>query len=101
MYRHRNEEIHKGPVAIGALFEKYKKRLRPPQGVVISAFCAVVSSELGITLSEREIRYNVYSRTVSVTTFGPQKTEILLNKGRILGLCRDILGDLGAPEQII
>ena len=99
--RYKNEDKYKGTVPISALFEKYKKRLRPPQGIVISAFCAVVGAELGVILSEREVRYGVHTRTLSITTFGPQKTEILLNKTRILASCREILGELGAPQQIV
>lgn len=86
---------------IGTLFEKYKKRLRPPQGIVISTFCAVVAAELGVILAPAQMRYSVYSRTLSITTFGPQKSEILLNRARILALCREVLGTLGAPEHIV
>ena len=61
MYRSRRKngkEQHTGTVAIGALFEKYKKHLRPPQGIVIRAFCAVVDAELGVALSASAVRYS-------------------------------------------
>jgi hypothetical protein len=102
MYRRQgNEERKDGAVAISTLFEKYKTRLRPPQGIVINTFCAVVASELGITLAPAAVRYNVHSHTLFVTTSGAQKTEILLNKGRLLALCRELLGKNGTPEQIV
>ena len=99
--KEEGETKHTGAVAISTLFEKYKKRLRPPQGIVISTFCAVVASELGVTLTPTAVRYTVHSRTLYITTSGPQKTEILLRRARILALCRDVLGKLGAPEQIV
>lgn len=99
--RKKEEEKYSGPVAIGTLFEKYKKRLRPPQGVVVSTFCAVAETELGVTLTPAQVRYNVHSRLLCVTAGGPQKSEILFNKARILELCLDVLGPLGAPKAIV
>jgi hypothetical protein len=104
MYRGRGkdrEATRTGPVQIGALFEKYRKHLRPPQGTVIAAFCAVVASELDIALAKGAVRYTPYSRTIFVTAGGPEKTEILLNQKRLLSLCRQILGDNGTPEHIV
>ncbi|MBI4086893.1 hypothetical protein HY416_02840 [Candidatus Kaiserbacteria bacterium] len=83
------------------MFEKYRTRLRPPQGVVVTAFCAVIENELGIRLPTSSVRYNVYNRTIGVTAGGPQKTEIILNQKHILDLCRETLGDLGSPQQIV
>ena len=99
--RDEGNEVHKGTVKIGALFEKYKKRLRPPQGIVVSAFCAIVEDELGATLSPAQVRYNVHTGVISVTTSGPLKSEIRLRQKRLLSLCRDTLGDLGAPKSIV
>ena len=99
--RNSTGEKHTGTVQIGTLFEKYKTRLRPPQGIVISTFCALVATELGIPLASAHVRYEIYSRTISVTVSGPQKSEILFNKARILTLCRASLGDLGAPKHIV
>ncbi len=99
--RRNKEEKHTGTVQIGSLFEKYKQRLRPPQGIVISAFCTIVSLELGVVLAPAMVRYNVHSRLLSITTSGPYKTEILIRRRRILALCRETLGELGAPEQIV
>jgi hypothetical protein len=99
--RKNGEEKYHGAVQISTLFEKYKRRLRPPQGVVVSAFCAVVLSELGVTLPPTHVCYSAHSRILSVTTFGPQKTEILLRRTHILTLCRDILGELGSPQHIV
>ncbi len=99
--RNTGEEKHTGTVQISTLFEKYKKRLRPPQGIVIAAFCTVVAAELGITLAPTSVRYNVHSRTLYVTASGPEKTEILLRRSHVLALCRKALGELGAPEQIV
>lgn len=92
---------HDGPIKIGSLFEKYRTRLRPPQGVVVTAFCAIVERELGIKLPSSSVRYTTYSRTISVTARGPEKTEILLNQKKILAECRTVLGPNGAPEHVV
>ncbi len=92
---------HKGAVPIGKLFEKYRKRLLPPPGVVITVFCAVVEKEVGVMLTSSNVRYTVHTRTLAITTFGPQKNEIKLHSRRILELCRETLGERGAPQQIL
>lgn len=99
--RNNGEEKYTGPIAIGTLFEKYRKRLRPPQSTVISTFCALVAAEVGVILTPAQVRYNVHLRLVNVTTLGPQKSEILFNKARILELCREALGPQGTPEHIV
>lgn len=101
MRHSQQNKKYDGPVKISTLFEKYRTRLRPPQGVVVTAFCAVIESELDIRLSTSSVRYNVHTRTIGVTAGGPQKSEILFNRSRILALCRDTLGPHGAPQTIV
>jgi len=100
--RRRNKEgAHHGAVPIGSLLDRYRVRLRPPQGVVVSAFCAVVEELLSIKLPASAVRYTVSTKTIGVTARGPEKSEIMLNKGRILTTCREVLGARGAPEHIV
>ena len=102
MYRaHKEDDTYHGPVRIGTLFEKYRQRLRPPQGIVITAFCAVATAELGVPLAPTAVRYNSHSRILSITSSGPHKTELLLRKAQILAECRQTLGEHGAPQYIV
>lgn len=99
--RARENKKHTGAVPISDLFAKYKTRLKPPQGVVITAFCAAVETELGVPLARSQVRYSVHSRTISVQTSGPGKSEILFKKGRILAVCKEVLGESNSPKHIV
>lgn len=99
--RTRAEGADTGAVPLGELLARYRVRLRPPQGVVIEAFRAVVEAELGIELAPAQVRYSVYTQTVSVTASGPEKSEISFHKKRILALCTDVLGKQNAPKHIL
>jgi hypothetical protein len=101
MIRRRAKEKHDGAVPISSLFAKYQARLRPPQGVVITAFCAAVEHITKHALARDCVRYNVHTKTVSVSTSGPHKSEILFNKKQILTLCKETLGGNGTPEHIV
>lgn len=101
-YRKTKDGItRQGAVPITDLLARYKTRLRPPQGVVIATFCEIVGEELGITLTRSDVRYSPYTRTVSLSVRGPQKTEIMLQKKRVLDKCKEILGELSFPKHIV
>ena len=101
MIRRRAKEKHEGAVPISSLFAKYHARLRPPQGVVITAFCAAVEHVTKRSLSRDVVRYNVHTKTVSVSVSGPHKSEIMFSKKQILSLCKETLGGNGTPEHLV
>ncbi len=101
VFRHRAQKEHKGAVPISDLFLAYKARLRPPQGVVITAFCAAVEAELGVPLARTSVRYSVQTRTLSIQAAGPHKSEILFRKQKILAACTDVVGKESVPLHIV
>ncbi len=101
MVRRRAKEKYEGAVPISSLFAKYQARLRPPQGVVVTAFCAAVEHITKHALSRDVVRYNVHTRTISVAVSGPHKSEIMFNKKQILTLCKETLGGNGMPEHVV
>lgn len=82
------------------LFDKYKKILKAPQGVVVDCFIEVVDDLIGIKISKEQISYTVHTRTLSVRVSGPLKSEIKLRKKELLVHIKGRLGD-GAPLEII
>ena len=101
MFKNQRRERWGGVTHIGALFEKYKTRLRPPQGSVVKAFCEKEQQETSIVLAKENVRYNPHSRTISLTTRGPEKTEILLAQKSILGGLKKTLGEHSAPTGVV
>ncbi|OIP76627.1 MAG: hypothetical protein AUK16_03320 [Parcubacteria group bacterium CG2_30_44_11] len=87
--------------AIGTLFEKYKRTLRAPQGVVIDAFIEVVNDLIGISIPKDRVRYSPGQKTLSLQVSGPLKTEIKLRETEILIHLKGRLGAPGAPKQIL
>jgi hypothetical protein len=86
---------------ISDLFEKYKNTLKAPQGVVVDNFREVMEDLFGLPIKKEQIKYTVYSRTLSVNVQGPLKTEIKLRKKEILNHLKGRLGDNSAPLDII
>ncbi len=86
---------------LGDLFEKYKKILKAPQGVIIDCFIEVVDDVIGLKIAKQQISYTVHSRTLSVRVSGPLKSEIKLRKKEILAHMKGRLGDQGAPIEIV
>lgn len=86
---------------LSSLFEKYKKLLKAPQGVVIESFIEVVDDVIGIKVAKEQISYTVHSRTLSVRVSGPLKSEIKLRKKEILTHMKGRLGDQSAPLEIL
>lgn len=100
-YRRRTRPDHQGALPLGSLLERYRKKLRPPQGVVIEAFCAAAEAKLSVPLRKSSVRYNVHTQTISITASGPQKSEVLLHARAVLEECTDVLGAQHAPKRII
>ena len=86
---------------ISDLFEKYKNTLKAPQGVVIDDFREVIEDLLGVPVKKEQIKYTVYSRTLSINVGGPLKSEIKLRKKEILNHLKGRLGENSAPLDII
>lgn len=88
-------------IKLSALFEKYKKTLRAPQGVIIDCFTDVVSELIKIDIAKESVTYTVHSKTLSVRVSGPLKSEIRLRKKEILNHMKGRLGEQSAPKEIL
>lgn len=86
---------------LSALFEKYSKVLKAPQGVVIDAFSEVVKDVLNLSIPKDKITYTVRTRTLRVAAFGPIKSEIQLHKREILIHLKGRLGEQSVPKEIL
>ncbi len=87
--------------AIGTLFDKYRRTLKAPQGVVVDAFIEVVEDVLSFKIPKERVRYTVGSKTLSVQVSGPLKTEIKLHQVEILTHLKGRLGAQSAPKEIL
>ncbi len=97
MKKQRGGEITK----VGDLFERYKKILRAPQGVVVDAFVEVVSDLIGIEIPKERLSYSVHNKTLTMRISGPLKTEILLHKDEILLHMKGRIGKQSVPKVLI
>lgn len=88
-------------IKLSDLFEKYKKILKAPQGVIIDSFVEVTEDIIGIKIAKEQISYTVHTRTLSVRVSGPLKSEIKLRKKEILAHMKGRLGDQSAPIEIL
>ncbi len=86
---------------VGSLFEKYTKILRAPQGVVIDAMTIIVEEVCRYTLKREQCLYDPQTQIFTLRVSGMVKTEILLKKKEILQQLREVLGERGAPRDIL
>jgi len=86
---------------ITSLFEKYKRTLKAPQGIVVEAFIEVVEDVIGVTIKQEAIKYSVGSKTLALQVSGPLKTEIKLHQEEILTHLKGRLGVQSAPKIIL
>lgn len=86
---------------LSTLFEKYKKTLKAPQGVVTDCFREVVAELIKFDIPKQNVTYTVFSRTLSVRVQGPLKSEIQMRKKEILTHMKGRLGEQSAPKDII
>ena len=93
----RDGEIKK----VGDLFEKYKRTLRAPQGVVTDAFIEVVGDLVGIEIPKERLSYSVYNKTLTMRISGPLKSEILLKKKEILTHMKGRIGEQSVPKILL
>ncbi len=97
MKKKRGEVI----VRVSDLFTKYKQVLRAPQRTVVHTFCEVLTSHYGITVPYERCTYNTKTKTLTLTTSGIVKTEVIRHKKDILKILEELLGKKSAPEQIL
>lgn len=83
------------------LFDSYRTRLIAPKRTIIEAFIEVVSDLYGFTVGAEEIAYTPATRTLSLRSPGPLKTEVLLRKEEILAHLTGRLGQKNAPKDIV
>lgn len=88
-------------VKLSALFEKYRKTLSAPQGIIIDCFIDVISELMTIDISKDRISYSVHNKTLSVRVSGPLKSEIKLRKKEIINHMKGRLGEKSAPSEIL
>jgi hypothetical protein len=97
----KEKQRGQGIIKVANLFEKYKKTLRAPQKTVVVNFVVAVEDVLGKVLREDQCTYSPKSKTLSVHASGMLKTEIQLNKGRLIAEMRKALGEKSAPTDIL
>ncbi len=90
-----------GIVKISDLFKKYTDVLKAPQGTVVKNFIEVVQDLFGITLRADQCSYSVVSQTLSLRISGTLKTEILLQKKKIIQEMSDRLGEKNKLKEIL
>ena len=71
-------------IKVSSLFEKYKKRLKPPQGSVIKEVIEVVEDITGIILENSQIKYSIHTKVISIQAPSLIKQEIKLKQDEIL-----------------
>ncbi len=86
---------------LSTLFEKYKKTLKAPQGIITDCFIEVVSELMSITVAKTNLKYTVHNRTLFVRVSGPLKSEIQFRKKEILAHMKGRLGEQSAPLEIL
>lgn len=97
----RKKQRDAGVIKIRDLFGVYKKRLRPPQGVVIKETQELLEDMFNTSLTKEKISYTVGTRTLHIQTHGPLKSEIMLKKEEILAHLIGRLGEQHAPKEIV
>lgn len=93
----RGEGIKK----IDGLFDKYKKILKAPQGIVVDGFIEVVTDVVGIEIPKERVKYTTHTKILTLAISGPLKSEILLHKEEILTHMKGRLGPQSAPKNIL
>ena len=88
-------------VKVGDLFDKYKRILKAPQGVTITAFIEVVNDLIGVEIPKERISYSIHNKTLTLRIPGPLKTEILLHKKEILIHMQGRIGRQSVPKVIL
>ena len=83
------------------LFATYRARLVAPKRSVIVAFIEVVDDLYGFKVSEASVSYTPNTKTLTLRTSGPLRTEIMMRKEEILVHLKGRLHEKSAPRDII
>lgn len=86
---------------IGELFEKYQRSLIAPQKTVIKTFIEVVYEVLEFEVAYDSVSYTPHTKTLSLRSKGPLKSEVMLHKDEILTHMKGRLGPKNAPTTIL
>lgn len=86
---------------VSDLFEKYRNTLIAPQRTVIATFIEVIEDVVGIKIPESSVVYTPSTKTLSVKSGGPIKSEIKLRQEEILAHIKGRLGEKNAPTTIL
>lgn len=95
--RKHNGEV----VAIGSLFEKYKKILRAPQASVVNEMVVIIHEVTNITLTPKQLSFTVSSRTLTVHAPSIVRQEVKFHEQTILKHAVAKLGTKNAPHVIL
>lgn len=87
-------------VKVSFLFDKYKNILQPPQAVVVVTVVEVIFDLCGITILQKQIKYSVATKTISLLIPSIIKQEILRRQSEILNHLKGRLGKK-APNKIL
>ncbi len=91
----------KGITKVSDLFSKYKQLLKAPQGSVITAFIEVVDEMFHISVQKSQYSYSLQTKTLSIRVSGMIKSEITLQKKKILSRMAEKLGEKSTPKEIL
>lgn len=88
-------------IKVGALFEKYKTKLKPPHQSVIKEVIEVIDDITGIMLEPTQIKYSVHTKIISLNVPSLIKQEIKLHQADILVHLKARLGVYNAPTLLL
>lgn len=88
-------------VRMGTLFDRYKNRLRAPEGSVILMFKEVVHDLYNIDIPKKYLRYSPDTHTLTVLGSGVLRQELQLRQEEILSHLQGRLGDKNIPKIIL
>ena len=90
-----------GITRVSDLFSKYIQTLKAPQGTVIKAFIEVVEELFKTTIQKDQCTYTPSSQTLVLRISGPLKSEIIMQKKKILIHLAEKLGEKNSPKEIL
>lgn len=85
---------------LGDLFERYQKRLKPPQSSVEKIVVEVIKEQFNFDIEQTRCSFNVSTKTAYLTIPSILKTEIFLKKNELLEILKERLGE-SAPKEIL
>lgn len=87
--------------AIGDLFEKYRNKIKAPQGSVKKRCVLVIKEVTGFDIKIEEMEYTVSTRTLYLKVPSILKSELKFHHKKILTQLKQDLGEEVAPKFIV